>query len=82
MAETSDMAAYVLILSGFLKQLFFSYSYINVFTIDTLMKEKKTKTKIYKTIIRCKATVAPKLKLKEEQLQNQWFIHGLNLFNY
>ena len=46
------------------------------------MKEKKTKTKIYKTIIRCKATVAPKLKLKEEQLQNQWFIHGLNLFNY
>ena len=34
------------------------------------MKEKKLKTKIYKTIISCKATVTPKLKLKEEQLQN------------
>ena len=48
MAETSDMTAYVLILSGFLKQLFFSYSYINAFTIDTLMKEKKLELRYIK----------------------------------
>ena len=33
-------------------------------------KMKKTKTKIRLTVIRCKATIPPKIKLKEEQLQN------------
>ena len=31
---------------------------------------KKTKTKIYITVIRCKATITPELELKDEQLQN------------
>ena len=31
---------------------------------------KKSKTKIHITVIGCKATVTPELKLKEEQLQN------------
>ena len=33
-------------------------------------KMKKSKTKIHITIIRCKATITPEIKLKEEQLQN------------
>ena len=33
-------------------------------------KMKKTKTKIHLTVIRCKATIPPEIKLKEEQLQN------------
>ena len=28
---------------------------------------KKSKTKIYITVIRCKATIIPEIKLKEEQ---------------
>ena len=31
---------------------------------------KKTKTKIHLTVIRCKATIPPEIKLEEEQLQN------------
>ena len=31
---------------------------------------KKSKTKIYVTVIRCKATITTEIKLKEEQLQN------------
>ena len=31
---------------------------------------KKSKSKIYITVIRCKATIAPEIKLKEKQLQN------------
>ena len=31
---------------------------------------KGTKTKIHKTVIRCKATITHEIKLKEEQLQN------------
>ena len=31
---------------------------------------KKTKTKIHVTVIRCKATITPEIKLKEEHLQN------------
>ena len=33
-------------------------------------KMKKNKTKIHITVIRCKATITPEIKLKEEQLQN------------
>ena len=33
-------------------------------------KMKKTKTKMYITVIRCKATITPEIKLKEERLQN------------
>ena len=33
-------------------------------------KVKKTKTKIHITVIRCRATITPEIKLKEEQLQN------------
>ena len=33
-------------------------------------KMKKSKTKIHITVIRCKATITPEIKLKEEQLQN------------
>ena len=32
---------------------------------------KKTKAKIHVTVIRCKATLRPEIKLKEEQLQNE-----------
>lgn len=35
-----------------------------------LDKMKKTKTKIYVTITRCKATITPQIKLKQEELQN------------
>ena len=31
---------------------------------------KKSKTKIHIKIIKCKATITPEIKLKEEQLQN------------
>ena len=31
---------------------------------------KKNKTKIHITVIMCKATITPEIKLKEEQLQN------------
>ena len=34
------------------------------------------------TVIKCKATVTFEIKIKEEQLQNLWVMHGLNLFNY
>ena len=47
----------------------FFYSYISTFTID-INKIKKTKSKIHITVIRCKATITPEIKLKEEQLQN------------
>ena len=33
-------------------------------------KIKKTKTKIDITVIRCKTTITPEMKLNEEQLQN------------
>ena len=33
-------------------------------------KIKKTKNKIYMTVASCKATVTPKIKLKEKQLKN------------
>ena len=33
-------------------------------------KIKKVKTKIHIRVIRCKATITPEMKLKEEQLQN------------
>ena len=33
-------------------------------------KIKNAKTNMHKTSIRCKATVTPEMKLKEEQLQN------------
>ena len=33
-------------------------------------KMKKSKTKIHITVIRCKATITPEIKLKEEQLTN------------
>ena len=33
-------------------------------------KIKKSKTKIHITVIKCKATITPEIKLKEEQLQN------------
>ena len=36
-----------------------------------LNKMKKTKAKIHVTVIRCKATLRPEIKLKEEQLQNE-----------
>ena len=35
-----------------------------------LTDNKKIKTKIHITVIRCKTTIIPKKKLKEEQLQN------------
>ena len=31
---------------------------------------KKSETKIHTTVIRCKATVTPEIKLNEEQIQN------------
>ena len=31
---------------------------------------KKSKTEIRITVIRCKATITPEIKLKEEQLKN------------
>ena len=31
---------------------------------------KKSETKMHITVIRCKATITPEIKLKEEQLQN------------
>ena len=31
---------------------------------------KKSKTNIHITVIRCKATITPEIKLKQEQLQN------------
>ena len=31
---------------------------------------KKSKTKIHITVIRCKATITPEIKLKEKQLKN------------
>ena len=31
---------------------------------------KKSKTKIHITVIKCKATITPEIKLKDEQLQN------------
>ena len=34
------------------------------------MKKSETKAKIHITVIRCKATITPEIKLKEEQLQN------------
>ena len=34
------------------------------------------------TVIKCKATVTFEIKIKEEQLQNLWVMHGLILFNY
>ena len=48
---------------------FFLFIYKHIYNrhID---KIKKTKTKIHKTVIRCKATATPAIKLKEEQLQN------------
>ena len=33
-------------------------------------KMKKSKTKIHITVIRCKATITPEIKSKEEKLQN------------
>ena len=33
-------------------------------------KMRKNKTKTHITAIRCKATITPEIKLKEEQLQN------------
>ena len=33
-------------------------------------KMKQGKIKIHITVIRCKATITPEIKLKEEQLQN------------
>ena len=47
---------------------FFS-SYIDTFTTH-LNEIKKVETNIHKTVIRCKATVTPEIKLKEEQLTN------------
>ena len=41
----------------------FFYSYLNTFTID-INKIKETKTKIYITVIRCKATITLGIKLK------------------
>ena len=38
---------------------------------------KKSKAKIHITVIKCKATITTEIKLKEEQLQNQWIINGL-----
>ena len=40
-------------------------------------KMKKSKAKIHITVIKCKATITTEIKLKEEQLQNQWIINGL-----
>ena len=45
-------------------------SYINTFTIDILIKIEKINTMIHITVIKCKATITPEIKLKEEQLQN------------
>ena len=50
-----------------LRHRFFLYK--NTFTMDVLIKWK-SKTKIHITVIRCKATITPEIKLKEEQLQN------------
>ena len=35
--------------------------------MDTLIKGKRSKTKIHITVIRCKATISPEIKLKGEQ---------------
>ena len=43
---------------------------MDILDIGHINKMKKTKTKIYITVIRCKATITPEIKLKEEQLQN------------
>ena len=39
------------------------------FTMD-INQIKTTKTNIHEAVIRCKATITPEIKLKEEQLQN------------
>ena len=43
---------------------------MDILDIGHINKMKKTKTKIQITVIRCKATITPERKLKEEQLQN------------
>ena len=55
------LLSYILIFFLFMQKHIYN-RYIN--------KIKKAKTKIHITIIRCKATVTPEIKLKEEQLQN------------
>ena len=38
---------------------------------------KKRKTKIYIIVIRCKDTITPEIKLKDEQLQKSKFLNFL-----
>ena len=49
--------------------IFFRFMHKHIYNRH-IITVKKTKTKIYKTVITCKATVTPEIKLKEEQLQN------------
>ena len=51
--------------------LFFFFLFINKHIYNRhITKIKKGKTKIHITVITCKATVRPEIKLKKEQLQN------------
>ena len=50
---------------------FFFFSFIQKHIYNGhINKMKKAKTKIHITVIRCKTTITPDIKLKEEQLQN------------
>ena len=49
----------------------FLFLFTHMYIYDRhINKIKNAKTKMHKTSIRCKATVAPEIKLNEEQLQN------------
>ena len=55
----------------FLFHYFFIFLFIHKHICNRhINKIKKTKAKIHKTVVRCKATITPEIKLKEEQLQN------------
>ena len=55
----------------FTEEILFFFLFINKHIYNRhITKIKKGKTKIHITVITCKATVRPEIKLKKEQLQN------------
>ena len=55
----------------FTEEILFFFLFINKHIYNRhITKIKKGKTKIHLTVITCKATVRPEIKLKKEQLQN------------
>ena len=56
--------------AGFLQIGVFLFLFIQKHIFNRYInKIKKAKTKIHITVIKCKATVIPEIKIKEEQLQ-------------